>query len=221
MQRAAHPLAQLDGAHGEGLVRPLALHLEALGRGQRSAQIGPGRVENGLLALLAGQRPGDGDDAEHLLAGSVSPGDVAGLLRRLHIDSGLAGIYLPLAESLGAAADVAHQLHLKAAAVQSLQDHLAQLAQNDLVHMVLSLLLVYRYGDGGRAASSAPTTGRRTPRAFVPLRSTAGRRPLRTFIGGVPGLTMVGRKRSRHGGEIFCPADGRPTTAYRVYVEEV
>ena len=30
----------------------------------------------------------------------------------------------------------------------------------------------------GRTESSAPTTGRRTPRAFVPLRSTAGRRPL-------------------------------------------
>ena len=25
---------------------------------------------------------------------------------------------------------------------------------------------------------------------------------------------------SRHGGEIFRPADGKPTTAYRVYVEE-
>ncbi len=29
-------------------------------------------------------------------------------------------------------------------------------------------------------------TGRRTPRAFVPLRSTAGRRPLHTFIDGAP-----------------------------------
>ena len=37
VERAAHPLAQLDAAHGEGLVRPLALHLEALGRGQRTA----------------------------------------------------------------------------------------------------------------------------------------------------------------------------------------
>ena len=33
-------------------------------------------------------------------------------------------------------------------------------------------------GHPGRTESSAPTTGRRTPRAFVPLRSTAGRRPL-------------------------------------------
>ena len=38
----------------------------------------------------------------------------------------------------GTAADIAHQLHFKAAAVQSLQDDLAQLAQNDLVHGMVS-----------------------------------------------------------------------------------
>ena len=35
----------------------------------------------------------------------------------------------------GTAADIAHELHFKAAAVQSLQDDLAQLAQDDLVHV--------------------------------------------------------------------------------------
>ena len=35
------------------------------------------------------------------------------------------------------------------------------------------------------------------------------------------GLTQAKRKYSRPGGEIFRPADGRPTTAYSVYVEEV
>ena len=41
---------------------------------------------------------------------------------------------------------------------------------------------------GGRTESSAPTAGRRTPRAFVPLRSTAGRRPLHA-------LSLRGAKR--------------------------
>ena len=72
----------------------------------------------------------------------------------------------------------------------------------------------------GRLSAAFPA-GRRTPSAFVPLRSTAGRRPLQTFTDGVPGLTQAGRKRCRPGGEIFRPADGRPTTAYSVYVEEV
>ena len=266
VERAAHPLAQLDAAHGERLVRPLALHLEALGGGERTAQIRFGGVEDRLLRLFTGQGAGDGDDAEHLLAGTVGSRHVAGVLHRLHVDGGLAGIYLPLAEPLGTAADIAHQLHFKAAAVQSLQDDLAQLAQDDLVHVVLSLLLVYGYGDGGRTASSAPTgalphplcragpmcpaaryacfpaghagpalqdssaaalTGRRTPRAFVPLRdvvpygrlSTAfpagrrGRRPLRTFIGGVPGLTQAGRKRCRRHFNVlllrYCMASAR------------
>ena len=56
MQRAAHPLAQLDAAHGEGLVGALALHLEAAGRRQCIAQIGLGGVQNGLLLLGAGGR---------------------------------------------------------------------------------------------------------------------------------------------------------------------
>ena len=33
------------------------------------------------------------------------------------------------------------------------------------------------------------------------------------------GLTLTGRKRSRPDGEIFRPADGKPPTAYRVYVK--
>ena len=33
------------------------------------------------------------------------------------------------------------------------------------------------------------------------------------------GLTLTGQKRSRPGGEIFRPADGKPPMAYRVYVK--
>ena len=108
VQVAAYPLAQLDGGHGEGLVCPLALHLEAPGRRQGIAQIGLGGFQNGLLLLGAGQGPGHGDDAENLLAGGIGPGQVAGLLRRLHIDSALLGIYPEPAEPGGAAADIAH-----------------------------------------------------------------------------------------------------------------
>ena len=55
-------------------------------------------------------------------------------------------------------------------------------------------------GPALRDNSTAALTGRRTPRAFVPLRSTAGRRPLRTVLDGVlgvrrGGLTQAGRKR--------------------------
>ena len=108
MQVAAYPLAQLDGGHGEGLVCPLALHLEAPGRCQGAAQIGLGGVQNGLLFLGTGQGPGHGDDAENLLAGGIGPGQVAGLLRRLHIDGALLGVHPELAEPAGAAADIAH-----------------------------------------------------------------------------------------------------------------
>ena len=108
MQVSAHPLAQLDGAHGEGLIRPLALHLEAAGRRQGAAQIGLGGVQNGLLFLGTGQGPGHGDDAEHPLAGVIRPVQVAGLPGRLHIDGALLGIDPEPAEPAGAAADIAH-----------------------------------------------------------------------------------------------------------------
>ena len=222
---------------GKDLSARLLSTLKLLGGGQRVAQIGLGRVKDGLLALFAGQRAGDGDDAEHLLAGGIRPGHVAAVLRRLHVDGGLAGVDLELAEPLGAAADVAHELHFKAAAVQALQDHLAQLAQDDLVHVVLSLLLVYRYGDGGRTTSSAPTgafphplcrAGPMCPAARYACfpaghagpalqdssaAALMGRRTLRTFIGGVPGLTMAGRERYRRHFRVlllrYCMASAR------------
>ena len=136
VQRAAHPLAQLNAAHGEGLVGALALHLKGFGRQQRRCQILSGGGENGLLLLGTGHGPCNGDDAEHLLAGVIGRVQIAALLHRLHIDGGLAGVDFELAVPLCAAADVAHQLHLKAVAVQSLQNDLAQLAKNDLVHGV-------------------------------------------------------------------------------------
>ena len=53
---------------------------------------------------------------------------------------GYDNVDLKAAAVLHAAADVAHQLILKAAAVQALQDQRAQLEQNDLVHVSPSLI---------------------------------------------------------------------------------
>ncbi len=139
---AAHPLAQLDGAHGEALVGPLRLHLEGPGLRQRPAQIGAGVFQNGLRRLFTGHGPRDGDNAEDVGAGVVGAVHVAAVLHRLHIDGALAGVDLEAAEPAHAAADIVHEPLLEAVAVQALQDHLAQLAQDDLVH---GALLISKY----------------------------------------------------------------------------
>ena len=133
-QMAAHILAQLNGAEGEGLVGPLAFHFEAAGSTHGVAQVGLGRLQNGVLVLLAGQGTGHGDDAEDLLAGGHGGAHVAGGLGGLHIDGALLGVDLELAEAADPAADVAHEFHFKAAAVQALEDHLAQLAKDHFLH---------------------------------------------------------------------------------------
>ena len=136
VEHPSHPLADLNGAHGEGFVRPLTLHLKAARLTETVAQVRLGGLQNGLLALLAGHSPGDGDEAKDLLAGGIGPGEVAAVPHRLHIDGALAGVDFELAEFLGPAADVRHELGFKAVAVQALEDHLAQLAEDDFVHGV-------------------------------------------------------------------------------------
>ena len=54
MQLAAHVLGQLDRGHGEGLVRPLGLHLEGLGRHELVAEVGLGGLQQRVLVLGAG-----------------------------------------------------------------------------------------------------------------------------------------------------------------------
>ena len=132
-QLAAYILGDLDGVHGELLVCPAALHLEGSGLGKFIRQIGLGGLHNGVHLLGARDGAGHRHDAEHL-TGSLEGGlHVAVLGLRLHIDSALANVDLEAAAGLHPAADIAHQLILKAAAVQALQHHLAQLQKQDLV----------------------------------------------------------------------------------------
>ena len=132
LKLAAHPLAELDGGHGEALVRPLGLHLEAVGGGEGLLEIGPGGLEDGFLILAAGQGPGHGDDAEDPAAGGVGRLHVALVRQGLHIDGTLLGVDVELAAPADPAADVGNELVLKAAAVEALEDHLAQLQKQHL-----------------------------------------------------------------------------------------
>ena len=132
-QLAAHLLAQLDGVEAEGLVGPLALHLEAAGGGEGVRQVALGGVHDGLHRLVTGDGPGHGGNAEHLAAGGVGLLHVAFGIVGLHVDGALADIHLEAAAAAEAAADIVHELVLEGLAVQALQDHLAQLQQKDLV----------------------------------------------------------------------------------------
>ena len=134
VEQAAHVLADLHAVHGEFLVRPLGLHLEGPGRLELGAQVVSGAVEDGVLVLGAGAGPGGGHNAEHLPAGGVGPVQIAVLLLGLHVDGALLGVDPEAAAAGQAAADVAGQLVLKGAAVEALEDHLAQLQQNNLIH---------------------------------------------------------------------------------------
>ena len=130
---AAHGLAELDGGHGEELVGPLALHLEAAGSGKVVGEVGHGGLHDGLHGLFAGDGPGHGGHAEHLAAGGKGALHVALVILRLHVDGALAHQHPEIAEAADAAADVVHELVLEGFAVEALQDHLAQLQKEDLI----------------------------------------------------------------------------------------
>ena len=139
-QLAAYILGDLDGVHGELLIRPAAFHLEGSGSGKLIRQIGLGSLHNSVHGLVAGDSSGHRHHAEDLAGRLVGSLHVAGFRLRLHIDGALADIDLEAAAGLHPAADVADQLILKAAAVQALQHHLAQLQQQHfvLIHSVSS-----------------------------------------------------------------------------------
>ena len=134
VQLAAHVLAELNRGHGEGLIRPLGLHLEGAGGGQLVIQIFPGGGKDGVLVLLTGPSPAETHHAEH--AGQRLPGPVhvTCVGHGLHIGGGLAGVHPELAQIVQPAVDVGLELVLKAAAVQALEDHLPQLEEDHFVH---------------------------------------------------------------------------------------
>ena len=124
-QLAAHGLGELDGVHGIVLVRPFALHLEALGRGEGVRQVILGGFHDGLHRLFAGDRPGDADHAEDLPGGGVGRLHVTGVRGGLGVDGALADVDLEAAAGFQAAGHVGHQPVLKGTAVQALEDNLA------------------------------------------------------------------------------------------------
>ena len=137
-QLAADILGNLNRIHGELLVRSSALHLKRLGFCKFIRKIGLGGLHNGVHSFVAGHGPGHGHNAEDLPRRLIGGLHVAFLRLRLHINGALADIDLKAAAVLHAAADVAHQLILKAAAVQALEHHLAQLQKQHfiVVHIV-------------------------------------------------------------------------------------
>ena len=106
MELAAHILAELDGGHGEGFIRPLGLYLEGPGGPELLVQKVPGTGQDGVLVLLAGAGQGQPRDAEHLGQGLVSAPHIAAVILGLHIGGGLPGIHPELAVGVEAAVDV-------------------------------------------------------------------------------------------------------------------
>ena len=134
VQLAAHPLGQLNGGHGEGLVGPLGLHLKGFRTGEFLPQVGAGRLQHLLLGLAAGSGPGQTHDAEHPAHGLIGPVHVAVGALGLHVHGGLLGVHLELAQGAETALGVGDEFILKPAAVQALEHQLAQLEQNDFFH---------------------------------------------------------------------------------------
>ena len=116
----AHVLGQLDGGHGEGFVRPLALHLEGFGRPELVPQVVGGAAGDGDLVLGAGPGPAQAHRPEQLRHGRPRALEVRRVIQRLHVGGGLAGVYLEGAVLLQPPLGVAHELFLKAPAVQPL-----------------------------------------------------------------------------------------------------
>jgi len=77
--------------------------------------------------------PGHGGNAEHLAAGVPGGLHIAVLSLGLHVDGALPEGALEAAAVFHPAADVGQQLVLKGLAILSLQDHLAQFQQKDLL----------------------------------------------------------------------------------------
>ena len=134
MQRAADLLGELNGGEREGFVRALALNLEILRAGKFWGKVILSGADDSLHVLFTGQGAADGDDAEDLLAGGVGGGEVALVVHRLNINGTLLGVDAEIAALRRAAAQISDQLILKAAAVEALEDHLAELAQDHFTH---------------------------------------------------------------------------------------
>ena len=159
VELAAHILGQLDGGHGEALVRPLALHLEGSGGAQLVPQVVHGALHNGVPVLGAGPGPAYAHRAEQLAHGGPGALEVEGIVQRLHIGGGLAGVDLEGAVFLQPPLGVAHHFLLKAPAVEALEHHLSLLEQDDLFHtrpLLSTSDVPLFYRDGGAVSRAGP-----------------------------------------------------------------
>ena len=105
-QFPAHILTQLDGAHGEVLVSPLAFNLEAGGAVKFLCQILLGKGHDGVLIFFACRGTGHGLDAEDRLKGFEHLIHIRLVVRRLHIDDGLPCVHLALPDGFQAVSDI-------------------------------------------------------------------------------------------------------------------
>ena len=139
---AADVLADFDGGHRKGLVRAARFDLEAPGFAH-----GLGHVLDGFLRHRFGRfaaRGGThhGGDAEHLRHGLLRFVHIDVVRLRLHIDRGLRARYVKLAERAQTALHVGDELLLKVFLVQTLEDDLALLEKNDVLHIDLTHIVI-------------------------------------------------------------------------------
>ena len=179
-QLAADVLADFDGGHRERLVRAAGLDLEALRFAHGVRHILDGFLRHRLGRFVARGGAHHGGDAEHLRHGLLRFVHVDIVRLRLDIDRGLRARYVKLAERAQTALDVGDELLLKVFLVQTLENDLALLEKNDVLHIDLTHIVVAPPGRSGsparhnsliyRGPSSPSCTGRRGARRFSPFR---------------------------------------------------
>ena len=138
---AADILRKLDGGHGKALVAALALDLEALCSFHVVLEVAYRKLGYLRRILFAAGRPAHGRNAEHLAERFKRSVHVTCLVHGFDINSRLHAVDFELADSRQAAVDVADELLLKASAVESLEDYLAELEENNIIyHLSVSLI---------------------------------------------------------------------------------
>ena len=125
-QPPADFLGNLDGGHGEGLIRTLGLHFEGLGAVQVLSQIVFHSVKNGVQVLFTGAAPAQAHHTENRMAALPGPIHVRLPVHRLNIDGRLHNIHVKIAVQLHPTPDILPQPGLKLALIRPFQDNFSQ-----------------------------------------------------------------------------------------------
>ena len=131
-----------DGGQGEALVRALGFNLEGRGAAQIVAQIFHRGAENIVQILFAGTAAAQAHNAENVVTGLPRPLQIAGFLLRFDVDRGLHDVHAEFAIRAHPAADVRFQAVFKLEAVAALEDDLALLEKNDVLHIDLTHIVI-------------------------------------------------------------------------------